>query len=162
MALEGLIGPFNTVADYHQYLQGMHAFRIPLEAWFSRLTWPARFGTWRPVMIAAALAADMKDCDLRARADAGEWDANADLGTMLGTLYVTEGSMLGAQLLLKRARYLGLSDGFGARHLALQAGSPSNWQTFLTILEESDLPGVDEAANAANRVFGSAQSAFSR
>jgi heme oxygenase len=161
MALEGLIGPLNSVTDYERYLQGMHSFRTPVEAWLSRAPWPAGFGTWRPVMIAAALAADMKDFDLRSRTGAIDWDASADLGTMLGTLYVIEGSMLGAQLLLKRAHLLGLSADFGARHLALQAGT-ANWQMFLTILEGSPLFNIDDAVNAANRTFEAVQSAFSR
>jgi heme oxygenase len=162
IALEGLIGPLDSLADYYRYLQGMHSFRIPLEAWLSRLTWPAGFGTWRPVMIAAALDSDLRDFDLQPRRGITAWDVRADLDSMLGALYVMEGSMLGAQLLLKRARHLGLSDDFGARHLALQAKTPANWQAFLTILEESSLSGIDDVASAANRAFGAAQSAFSR
>jgi heme oxygenase len=69
--------------------------------------------------------------------------------------------MLGAQLLLKRAHLLGLSADFGARHLALQAGT-ANWQMFLTILEGSPLFNIDDAVNAANRTFEAVQSAFSR
>src|ERR1700709_1466547 len=102
MALEGLIGPFESAPDYHRYLQGMHRFRWPVEGWISGLAWPAVFGAWRPAMIGAALTADMEDIGLKPPARGDDWEAATDLDTIFGTLYVLEGSMLGAQLLLKQ------------------------------------------------------------
>lgn len=159
-ALEGLIGPLGSIADYQRYLQGMHAFRTPLEEWLSRLMWPAVFGSWRPAMIGEALSADMGDFGLQPRSRNDDWDAVADQDTIFGTLYVLEGSMLGAQLLLKRARQLGLSEDFGARHLALQAAMSENWRAFLTVLEQSTQFNDENSAKAANRAFGAARSSF--
>ncbi|WP_426611723.1 biliverdin-producing heme oxygenase [Bradyrhizobium sp. McL0616] len=160
-ALEGLIGAFDTIGDYHRYLRGMHSFRIPLEAWLSSLTWPPVFGNWRPVMIGAALSADLADFSLQPHSMMDDFTLSPDPDSVFGTLYVLEGSMLGAKLLSNRARQLGLSESFGARHLGLQTSTPANWQMFLAVLEDSAQFNVDDASHAANRAFHVARSAFS-
>ena len=45
-------------------------------------------------------------------------EKDVDLPTALGWLYVAEGSNMGAAFLLKAAAKLGLSESFGAQHLA--------------------------------------------
>jgi heme oxygenase len=160
-ALEGLIGAFDTIDDYHRYLRGMHSFRIPLEAWLSGLTWPPVFGSWRPVMIGAALTADMADLSLQPHSMTDDCAPSTDPDSVFGTLYVLEGSMLGAKVLSSRARTLGLSESFGARHLGVQTRTPANWRMFLAILEDSAPFDLDDASHAANRAFHAARSAFS-
>lgn len=62
-------------------------------------------------------------------------EQSVDAATALGWLYVAEGSNLGAALLRKAAAKLGLSDDYGARHLApfgeglppIGACSPQLW-----------------------------------
>jgi len=81
---------------------------------------------------------------------------DADLPTALGWLYVAEGSNLGAAFLLKEARKLGLSETFGARHLAAAPeGRGLHWKSFIEALDGVRLTGPEE-----DRVITGAQTAF--
>jgi heme oxygenase len=63
----------------------------------------------------------------------------------LGWLYVAEGSNLGAAFLLKEAAKLGLSEQFGARHLAGHpAGRGLHWRTFVAACNGLDMSERDE------------------
>ncbi|WP_319025412.1 biliverdin-producing heme oxygenase [Rhizobium terrae] len=76
----------------------------------------------------------------------------------LGWLYVAEGSNLGAAFLLKEAARLGLSEEFGARHLAPHpAGRGLHWRSFVAAFNALDFSGADEAEIAEG-----AKSAFRR
>lgn len=82
----------------------------------------------------------------------------ADIATALGWLYVAEGSNLGAALLRKEAAKIGLSDSFGARHLAPPpAGPAAHWRDFTAALDAVVLDATDEP-----RVGAGANAAFSR
>lgn len=82
-----------------------------------------------------------------------------DLPTALGWFYVAEGSNMGAAFLLKWAKEkLGLSEEFGARHLAgAPEGRGLHWRTFTAALDEIALSEAEEA-----RVVAGAQAAFRR
>jgi heme oxygenase len=81
-----------------------------------------------------------------------------DVPTALGWLYVAEGSNLGAAFLLKQAAKLGLSESFGARHLAAAPnGRGLHWRTFTAALDAVKLTGLEE-----ERVIVGAQAAFAR
>lgn len=83
---------------------------------------------------------------------------SVDIPTALGWLYVAEGSNLGAAFLLKQAAKLGLSEEFGARHLAgAPEGRGLHWRTFTSALDEIELSGDEQ-----ERVVAGAQSAFRR
>lgn len=85
-------------------------------------------------------------------------DAKADIPTALGWLYVAEGSNLGAALLLKEAAKLGLSETFGARHLAAAPeGRGLHWKTFTTALDAVALSEMEE-----ERAIAGARAAFTR
>ncbi|MCA6110820.1 biliverdin-producing heme oxygenase [Bradyrhizobium cenepequi] len=85
-------------------------------------------------------------------------DADVDLPTALGWLYVAEGSNLGAAFLLKAAGKLGLSESFGARHLAAAPEGPGrHWKTFTAALDAVNLSDAEE-----ERVIPGAHAAFSR
>jgi heme oxygenase len=63
----------------------------------------------------------------------------------LGWLYVAEGSNLGAAFLLKAAAGLGLSEEFGARHLAgHESGRGVHWRTFVAAFNDLDISHDDE------------------
>lgn len=79
---------------------------------------------------------------------------------LMGTLYVLEGSILGSQVLLKRALQLGLSDTHGARHLALQSGGIDEWRRFLAVLEVAEPFDLERAATASLATFTAAERAF--
>lgn len=81
-----------------------------------------------------------------------------DLPEALGWLYVVEGSNLGAAFLLKFAAKLGLSEEFGARHLAgAPEGRGLHWRTFTEALDSIELTEEEEA-----RVVAGADEAFRR
>lgn len=86
-----------------------------------------------------------------------EGDADPiDLPSALGWLYVAEGSNLGAAFLLKEAAKLGLSEDFGARHLAgAPEGRGRHWRAFTTALDGMDLDGAAE-----DRLIQGARAAF--
>lgn len=72
--------------------------------------------------------------------------------TALGWLFVSEGSTLGAAVLLKRAQALGLSETFGARYLAAAPeGRGRHWKQFIEVLDTLELTAdqdVDVIAGA--------------
>jgi heme oxygenase len=71
---------------------------------------------------------------------------------------VAEGSNLGAAFLLKEAIKLGLSETFGARHLAAAPeGRGLHWKTFTAALD-----GVSLSAPEEGRVIAGAHAAFAR
>jgi heme oxygenase (biliverdin-IX-beta and delta-forming) len=78
----------------------------------------------------------------------------------LGWLFVSEGSTLGAAMLIKRVQPLGLSDSFGARHLAAHPdGRAKHWKRFTEALNSLQLTDDEEAevidgAKSAFRHFG--------
>lgn len=81
---------------------------------------------------------------------------DADLPTALGWLYVAEGSNLGAAFLLKEAKKLGLSETFGARHLAAAPeGRSLHWKSFIEALD-----GVRLTAPEEERVITAGRAAF--
>lgn len=81
-----------------------------------------------------------------------------DMPTALGWLYVAEGSNLGAAFLLKAAAKLGLSETYGARHLAASPEGRANaWRSFTAALDAPELSAEEEL-----RVDLGAQAAFRR
>lgn len=85
-------------------------------------------------------------------------DQAADVATALGWLYVAEGSNLGAALLRKEAAKLGLSDIYGARHLAPSGGGPAaHWRVFTAALDAAVLSPEEE-----DRAVAGANAAFAR
>lgn len=90
--------------------------------------------------------------------DAPLVDAETDMATAFGWLYVAEGSNLGAAFLLKEAAKLDLNEGFGARHLAGHPqGRGLHWRTFTEALDSIPLTEGDE-----ERVTEGAINAFQR
>ena len=87
--------------------------------------------------------------------------------TAFGWLYVAEGSNLGAAFLLKEARKLGLSESFGARHLAgNEDGRGLHWRRFTAALdaaafdEDEDRQVVEGAQQAFDRVLSLVERTF--
>lgn len=67
------------------------------------------------------------------------------LGEKLAWLFVSEGSKLGAAFLLKRMPALGLSETFGARHLAEpEGGRAQGWKAFTAVLDSIELDAEQE------------------
>jgi heme oxygenase (biliverdin-IX-beta and delta-forming) len=73
-----------------------------------------------------------------------EAEGPVDLPSAIGTLYMLEGSALGAALLIQKARLLGLGAGYGARHLAKQVGNRAGWKKTVSLLETMTFDKKDE------------------
>jgi heme oxygenase len=74
----------------------------------------------------------------------------------LGWVYVAEGSNLGAAFLRKEAAKIGLSDDFGARHLAGHPdGRGLHWRNFVSAYNDLPLTEAEEleAAEGAKAAF---------
>ncbi len=86
--------------------------------------------------------------------------ATPDRSSLLGSLYVIEGSNMGARLLYRDALQLGLGADYGASHLSIQSADKKRWPVFLALLEKSDID-ISVAITSANRLFSIAHHAFS-
>lgn len=85
----------------------------------------------------------------------------------LGWVYVAEGSNLGAAFLRKEAAKIGLSDDFGARHLAGHPeGRGLHWRNFVTtynglpLTETQELEAAEGAKAAFRRVHDLVEEIF--
>jgi heme oxygenase len=152
--------PFGSRERYGLFVKVQHQFHRDIDALyvnpvFDRLL-PDLAGRRRLGLIEQ----DLADLGIAAPA-AGTvpaFGADADIPAALGWLYVAEGSNLGAAFLLKAAEKLGLSETFGARHLAgAPEGRGLHWRTFTAALDALELDEVQEAA-----VIGGAEAAFRR
>ncbi|GHC86854.1 biliverdin-producing heme oxygenase [Novosphingobium pokkalii] len=147
---------FASRAGYAQFLamqRGFHQTVAPLyadpalQALLPGLATRARL---------ALVEQDMADLGLPLPAAAAPQPVSGEAAA-LGWLYVAEGSSLGAAVLRKLVSRIGLSDTFGARHLAPAAAGPAaHWRDFTTAL---DAVALDEAGE--NQAIAGAQAAFS-
>ena len=152
--------PFGSRENYARFLKVQHQFHREIDALYSNPVLdkllPDLAGRRRFDLIEQDLA-DL--CTAAPSSDASPVfvrNADADLPTALGWIYVAEGSNLGAAFLLKAAQQLGLSETFGARHLAAAPeGRGLHWKTFTTALNSVSLAGPEE-----ERVIAGAQQAF--
>lgn len=154
--------PFSSRERYALFLKVQHAFHREIDALYSdpaldRLL-PDLAGRRRFGLIAQDLADLGAEPPPAGSAPVFGKGEPADLPTALGWLYVAEGSNLGAAFLLKAAAGLGLSETFGARHLAAAPeGRGLHWKTFTAALDALELSEADEA-----RVTSGAEAAFAR
>ncbi|WP_395943890.1 biliverdin-producing heme oxygenase [Brevundimonas sp.] len=154
--------PFSSRETYVEFLRIQQLFHRDiaalyeapeLTALFPDLAERRRYDQVRADL--ADLGADPADETARPRFVAGQ---ALDLPTALGWLYVAEGSNLGAAFLIKAAAALGLSDEFGARHLAASPeGRANQWRSFTAVLDAPEMTDDEEA-----RVMDGASAAFTR
>jgi heme oxygenase len=154
--------PFESQTRYGLFLQVQHQFHREIDALYSNplldkllpnLAERRRFGLIEQDLADLGIAAPSSETTpIFAN------NAEADVPTALGWLYVAEGSNLGAAFLLKAAQGLGLSETFGARHLAAAPeGRGLHWKTFSAALNGVSLTGPE-----GQRVTAGAQAAFAR
>jgi len=154
--------PFSSRERYGLFVKVQHQFHRDIDALYDDAELDAllpdlkgrrRFGQIEQDLADLGISAPVPDRDPAFRP--GE---AVDLPTALGWLYVAEGSNLGAAFLLKEALKLGLSEAFGARHLAgAPEGRGLHWRTFTAALDAVCLTDDQEA-----RVIAGAQAAFDR
>lgn len=151
---------FDSVEAYGRFAQMQWVFHAELAPLYGdaglQAVLPGLPGRQRLALVAA----DLADLDIapamepEARFAAGR----IDMAEALGWLYVAEGSNMGAALLRKAVARLGLSDAFGARHLAPAPGGPAaQWRVFTAALDTAELDATGE-----RRAVQGARTAFAR
>ena len=154
--------PFASRGRYGLFVQVQHAFHRDIDALYDDPELDALLPDLAGRRRLPQIKQDLVDLGMETLAfdapPAFAAGAFVDLPTALGWLYVAEGSNLGAAFLIKAAAKLGLSETFGARHLAgAPEGRGLHWRTFTAALDEVALSDEDEA-----RVVAGAQAAFRR
>lgn len=152
--------PFEDRQRYGLFLQVQYSFHRDIDALYASTVLdgmlPDLDGRRRLDLIAQDIA-DL-GLELPSNASAPALERDADIPTALGWLYVAEGSNLGAAFLLKEAAKLGLSESFGARHLAAAPeGRGLHWRTFTAALDALQLSDPEE-----DRAVAGAEAAFRR
>ena len=148
-------GWFDTRAGYGKWLRGICAFhervhRAIRDTGCSSYFDAGRFERLRLDMADVGVA-PLQLCDHCDFAPMSEIEG-------LGLLYVTEGSRLGARVLVRRARDMGLDECFGARFLAAEAASLVSWQRVVAALDQQDDAAAGaRAVSAGIRAFRVAQ-----
>ena len=152
--------PFEDRQRYGLFLKVQYSFHRDIDALYARPVLDGMLPDLDGRRRLKLIALDMADLglDLPAIASAPALQSDADVPTALGWLYVAEGSNLGAAFLLKEAARLGLSETFGARHLAAAPeGRGLHWRTFTTSLDALQLSDDEE-----DRAVAGAEAAFRR
>lgn len=152
--------PFDNQQNYARFLQAQYAFLRDVDALYDHAGLAALLPDLEQRRRYASIAADLRDLDAALPADSATapFDAQLDLATALGWLYVSEGSKLGAAVLYKLAGKIGLDEHFGARHLAGHPdGRARHWRDFTAVLDSAPLDIEGEA-----RLIDGARAAFMR
>jgi heme oxygenase (biliverdin-IX-beta and delta-forming) len=159
-ALDAMIGAFSSLSAYESYVRGTAGFRLPVERTIEHNAPIEQLAGWKPGLIGDDIRADLSALGLHDETDGTIAPCPQKIEDWLGMFYVLEGSSLGAKILFKRAEAINLNHTNGAAHLATQAGNSSNWNAFLTVLE--DMPDLDEdrMIHWANVTFSFAHKAF--
>jgi len=160
--LDSIVGEFFDADSYARYLRGMAAFREGVECSLAMVDFPDGFGRWWPGTILPQLKLDLMDLRQQTSYAPVTFDIPDDRISLLGVLYVLEGSSLGARLLARRAAAIGYSPHFGARHLAAQTSRPEAWTALVRLLRDIDPADAGKAVEAARVTFLAAIDAFTK
>jgi heme oxygenase len=152
--------PFVSRERYCRFVEVQCAFHRDIHALYENQALAALLPDLAQRRRLGLIEHDLADLGLAAPPSSGPppFASRSDVPAALGWLYVAEGSNLGAAFLLKEAAKLGLSETFGARHLAGHpAGRGLHWRNFTAALDAVKL-SLDEEA----RAVGAAKAAFAR
>lgn len=160
------LSPFANRTAYSRFLRTQSRLHQAIASWFHNPSIQA----WLPGLKERDRSSEViRDCqdfemagsELQQDQDAAQAVNIADPYEALGWLYTVEGSNLGAAILLRHARQeLGLSEEFGARHLAGHSdGRGLHWKTFKQALDDLELSAIQRqsALNGAKQAFAFAR-----
>lgn len=158
-------GYFLDRPSYAAYLKATLRARQPLELALNECRAESLFKLWPDRAIAPALCTDIQDVTQAASRTQGYSIVPGPAfspAQVIGTLYVLEGSALGARHLAPRAHAIGMSATFGARHFAQQTAIPKTWSTFLRVLEAMSFNASeeDECVAASRAAFNHFERAY--
>lgn len=152
--------PFANRDNYSRFLIAQYGFLRDCDPLYDNPDLAALFPDLAERRRYDRIAADITDLErtLPSHDTLPAVEHKQDIPTALGWMYVTEGSKLGAAILLKMAGSIGLSESFGARHLAgAPEGRAKNWREFTAVLDHIRLTDEEEA-----RMVAGAKAAFTR
>ena len=152
--------PFASRDRYALFVAVQYRFHRDIDALYDNPTLRALLPDLEDRRRLRHIEKDLADLGIAApvSAETPAFGPDADVPTALGWLYVAEGSSLGAAFLLKMAAKLGLSEAFGARHLAgAPEGRGLSWRTFTAALDGLALSNAEQ-----ERVVAGAEQAFRR
>ncbi|MGQ8630067.1 biliverdin-producing heme oxygenase [Agrobacterium sp. DKPNP3] len=151
--------PFESGENFGKFVETQYLFHRDLDVFFSNETLDGLLPDLKGRRRLPMIEQDLADLGLGIpEASAPRFTAETpfDLPEAMGWLYVVEGSNLGAAFLLKDAAKLGLTEEFGARHLAgAPEGRGLHWRTFTSAVDEISLTVEEE-----ERVIAGAEAAF--
>ena len=140
--------PFTSRERYARFLKVQHAFHREIDVLCQAPSLAALLPDLDRRRRFAQVEQDLADLGVPLPAPSGApvFSGEPDVPTALGWLYVAEGSNLGAAFLLKAAAKLGMSEAFGARHLAAHPeGRKASWDAFTAALDRVQLSPEEEA-----------------
>ncbi|MCF5388735.1 biliverdin-producing heme oxygenase [Pseudomonas syringae] len=138
--------PFDTLASYSRFVVAQYLFQKELQPLYSDPTLQTIISDLPARCRAEQARADLADLNMDLPLPVAGAVQKPSSAEALGWLFVSEGSKLGAALLIKRAQALNLSDSFGARHLGEPAGGrAAGWKAFVRTLDELPLTAEQEA-----------------
>jgi heme oxygenase len=138
--------PFETQANFARFVVAQYLFQSELMSLYNDAELTALVPDLPARCRADAAKADLADLETDVPAPVAGAVTNPGKAQALGWLFVSEGSKLGAAFLIKRAVGLGLSETFGARHLAEPAGGRAEgWKSFVKTLDGLALNAQEEA-----------------
>ena len=155
--------PFASLDRYALFLEVQYRFHLAIAPLYSDTNLSRLVSDLPTRQRLSHLEQDLRDINL----DLSEVTTSVNLVPVdypasLGWLYVSEGSNLGAEYLLKAAKRIGLSEEFGASHLApATIGRGQSWQDFTTALNTVELTKEQQtlAINGARDAFSLVRSA---
>ncbi|MFF2319475.1 biliverdin-producing heme oxygenase [Agrobacterium sp. NPDC058088] len=151
--------PFESRENFGKFVETQYLFHRDLDVFFANETLDGLLPDLKGRRRLAMIEQDLADLGLAIpETGAARFtdETPFDLPQAMGWLYVVEGSNLGAAFLLKDAAKLGLTEEFGARHLAgAPEGRGLHWRTFTAALDEISLTVEEE-----ERVVAGAEAAF--
>jgi heme oxygenase len=157
--LDVALGTFDlqSLTGYRAFLEAIAAALLPLESALGAASVRRMFPDWEQRARCGAILADLTRVSGVARPLAAP---RLDFAGVLGTMYVLEGSRLGAKVLLKTARQ-SPDPAVSNATAYLRHGSGRLWPSFLGMLERHaaalpDDSGVIEAALGAFDLFAAA------
>jgi heme oxygenase len=151
----GTSGFLENRADFGVYLQASFRAPQPIEAPSYESGTQTVFTAWPSRRTADHLPAGLADLGGQLPDSLTVARLHMPSSKILATLYVLEGSALGAKLLSRPARRLGMSATLGARHMQAQTSDAGVWRRFLDVLERHPMTPDEEVLCdcAARRTF---------
>lgn len=150
--------PFDDRERYAKFAGVQYQFQTEIEPLYRRDSLQALVPGLSARSRRTAVAADLADLGVALPEATADGAASRSDHEALGWLFVSEGSTLGAAILLKRAQALGLSETFGARYLApAPEGRARHWKQFIEMLDGLALTPAEDA-----QVIAGADAAFRR